>query len=379
MRIIIAPDKFKDACSATEVCTYLTKGLRKILPASVPILSLPLADGGEGTLDALAAITPLHFEYIQTQDALGRPISAKYARLQTGNCAVIEMAQASGIQQLAPHERSATLSSSFGTGLLLRDALDKGCKRIFLTVGGTATNDGGMGIAKALGIRFLDKNGQELEPIGQNLSRVENIDTSSLCFDPTTIQLEIATDVSNPLFGLNGAACVYAAQKGASIHQIAELDDGLQHFCTILTKEGYPSPAFLAGSGAGGGVAASLVPLLHATICSATDWLLGYYELESKIQKGDILITGEGKVDRQTWEGKLICALTRVATQSNMPVCIICGTLEDLDSIPKTFPLKYLSSIIHRPLSLQEALTQTPLLLEEQGIILGHLLTSQQS
>lgn len=358
---------------------YLTNGLRKILPASVPILSLPLADGGEGTLDALAAITPLRLENLPTQDALGRPISAQYARLQTDNCAVIEMAQASGLQQLAPHERSATLSSSFGTGLLLRDALEKGCKRIFLTVGGTATNDGGMGIAKALGIQFLDKNGKELEPIGQNLSLVENIDTSGLCYDPTTVQLEIATDVGNPLFGLNGAAYVYAAQKGAAIHQIAELDDGLQHFCSILTKEGYHSPAFLAGAGAGGGVAAALVPLLHATICSATDWLLDYYQLESKIQKGDILITGEGKVDRQTWEGKLICALTRVAAQSNTPVCIICGTLEDLDAIPKTFPLKYLSSIIHRPLTLQEALIQTPLLLEEQGIILGHLLTSQQS
>lgn len=376
MRILIAPDKFKDACSAAEVCTYLTNGLRKVLPISVPILSLPLADGGEGTLDALAAITPLHFEHVQTQDALGRPILAKYARLLNENCAVIEMAQASGLQQLAPQERSATLSSSFGTGILLRDAVEKGCKHILLTVGGTATNDGGMGIAQALGIRFLDKNGKELEPIGQNLSSVSSIDTSGLCYDPTAIRLEIATDVNNLLFGLNGAAFVYAAQKGASIHQIAELDDGLQHFCTILTQEGYESPEYLIGAGAGGGVAAALVPLLHATICSATDWLLQYYQLDQKMQKGDILITGEGKVDRQTWEGKLICALTRVATLSNTPVCVICGTLEDVESIPQSLRLQYLSSIIHRPITLQEALSETPQLLEEQGIILGYLLKS---
>lgn len=374
MRIILAPDKFKDSCSASDVCAHLTTGLRQVLSDSIPIIPIPLADGGEGTLDALASVAPLELEVVSVLDPLNRPITAQYARMISENTAVIEMAQASGIQKLFPFERSATLTSSIGTGLLIRDAIEKGVSSILLTVGGTATNDGGLGIAHALGVRFYDIEGNELPPIGLSLSKIHAIDSTGICFDPTQIRFEIATDVSNSLLGTNGAAKIYGPQKGASLLEINELELGMGHLCSVLSKHGYTPASDLPGSGAGGGVAATLVPLFHASIISATDWLFKLYNLPKKIRPSDVLITGEGKVDRQTWEGKLIHALTTLAAENEIPIYVICGTLEDLQSIPKNLPIKYLSSILHCPLSFQEALSKTDQLLIDQGIILGHII-----
>lgn len=373
MNILIAPDKFKDALSASEICRFLEKGILTTFPHAKCTL-LPLADGGEGTLDSLRTNLKGEFIEIETIDPLFRKIQASYLYLEKNQMAIIEMARASGIELIAFDERNCLKNNSLGTGRLIEDAIEKGAKEIILTVGGTATNDAGMGIASAMGFVFLDENGNEIPPIGENLIKVKKIDTSNISRKLSNIKFTIATDVTNPFYGENGAAYIFAGQKGANFEGIQQLDLGLRNFAKILEKQYQQNPQNLSGSGAGGGVAGGLAVLLNAQIISAASWILDINNTSELLSQSDILITGEGKVDSQTWGGKLISQLVARANRANVPVIIVCGNLQEVQTIAQQTGILYATSIIQSPMSLDDALKNTPQLVENQGVLLGKLL-----
>jgi glycerate 2-kinase len=373
MNVLIASDKFKDACSAEQVGQSLQTGIKKTYPEA-NITVLPLADGGEGTLEALATSLGATWIETETKDPLFRKINATYLYQESESRAIIEMSRASGFELLEAHERNCMFTSSLGTGLQIVDALNKGAKEIVLTVGGTATNDAALGIAFALGVQFLDMDGKMLCPTGENLVKIYSIDFSNSIFNKNTCKFKIATDVENPFYGPKGAAFVFAAQKGAGDKEIEHLDAGLKNICNIFEKQGLPSPALVKGSGAGGGVSGGLYALFEAEIFSAADWILELNSIDEILKNTDVLITGEGKVDSQTWDGKLISRLLHLAHKNQTKSVIMCGTLANIEQIPTDMGIVHVSSIIHKPMSLAQALADTKKLLIEHGMLLGHYL-----
>lgn len=255
MKIILAPDKFKGSLTGNEFCDVVTIGIKKTIPTA-EIIRLPLADGGDGTIEVLA--NPLQGELISVQvnDPLFRKIEASYLWIETKQTAFIEMAEASGMKLLQAAEQNCRKTTTFGTGEIILKAIEKGAKTIILGIGGSATNDCGIGMAKALGYNFLDKNNQEIIPIGENLSSIQQIDTSKVHPKLASIDFKIACDVTNPLHGLQGAAHVYGAQKGASQNDIELLDNGLIHIAKIFQKEFNIDAQNIEGSGAAGGMGA---------------------------------------------------------------------------------------------------------------------------
>jgi glycerate kinase len=374
MNILIAPDKFKDALSAFEICQCLKKGILQTFPNANCTL-LPLADGGEGTLESINAVLESNFITLKVLDPFLRTISASYLYIEEKQIAIIEMARASGIELVEPKSRNCLKTSSYGTGQLINHAFQRGAKQIILTVGGTATNDAGIGIASALGYKFLDENGRDLIPFGENLIKIKSIDSSKVSPDLLKVKFTIATDVTNPFHGYKGAAYVFARQKGADEQGIKILDTGLENFAEVLTNSFGINPQNLIGSGAGGGVAGGLTCILNAEIISAASWIIEINKIAEILTKTDILITGEGKIDSQTWDGKLISQLLKTAETSKVPVILICGTLQDIEFIAQQSGILYATSILKNPISLKEALLETAVSVENQGALLGLLLS----
>ncbi|TAE50484.1 MAG: glycerate kinase [Bacteroidetes bacterium] len=374
MNILIATDKFKDALPADAVCQALKEGILRSFP-SAQIETLPLADGGEGTLEVLHRVLGGTFVQVRVQDPLGRPVEASYLWWPESRSAVIEMARASGLELLAPGERNCLITSSYGTGELIAHALGQGLRHLTLTVGGTATNDGGMGMAAALGYRFLDAAGNELAPIGQNLGLVARIDSSARHPALAGLQAKVATDVSAPFYGPEGAAQVYAPQKGADAAGVALLDAGLEHFADCLHSAFSQQVQQIPGSGAGGGMGGGAVCFLNAGIRSAAGWVLELCAVPEKLAAADLLITGEGKSDAQSTQGKLISHLLTLAGDVGKPAILVCGTLSDTDALLQYPALRYAVSILDRPLSLTEAIAETQPLLVQQGRWLGRWLS----
>jgi glycerate 2-kinase len=373
MNVLIASDKFKDACNAAQVGAFLSKGIVRTFPQA-KINVIPLADGGEGTLDALSSSLNADWVTTPTVNPLFREIEATYLFQASEKRAIIEMSRASGFELLKAEERNCMYTSSQGTGIQILDAINKGAKEIVLTVGGTATNEAGMGVAHALGVRFYDKQKNELRPIGENLIKVDHIDFSNNLFPSQSCRLKIATDVENPFFGQKGAVYVFAKQKGANDQEIELLDAGLRNFNRVLEHQGFRSTSLIKGSGAGGGIAGGLFSLFNAEIFSAADWVLEVNEIEKVLENTDVLITGEGKVDSQTWDGKLLSRLLQMANKSKTKSIIICGTLENIEQIPQDLGIINVSSIIHKPISLEIALVNTLDMIEKHGMLIGHFL-----
>ncbi len=374
MNILIAPDKFKDAASATDIAQALASGIKQTFSKANCHL-LPLADGGEGTLDCLALALGAEWKYVDVEDPLFRPIRAGYLFHSNRKLAIIEMARASGIELIKREERNCLITTSIGTGQLIVDAIANGAKEIMLTIGGTATNDAGIGVAMALGFQFLDKNGQVLNPIGENLANICQIDDKNVLPNLKNITFTIATDVENLFHGERGAAFVFARQKGADEKGIRYLNEGLINFANILEIYSGKNPQKIKGSGAGGGVSGGLACLLHAKIISAAHWILSVNEVQKLLTESHILITGEGRVDAQTWDGKLISQLLLLAKEAHVPVVVICGTLQDTDVLASQENIIYAHSILNEPMSLSEALSNTISLVEKQGMLLGKFLT----
>ena len=273
MKILIATDKFKDSLTALEVCEGLKQGILHTFP-TVEIEILPLADGGEGTLETLQTVWGGQFISCEVKDPLSRKINANYLWIEEKQTAIIEMARASGIELLKQNERNCLITSTYGTGELINNALEKGAIEIILTVGGSATNDAGIGMASALGYEFLDKFDCILEPIGKNLSEIFTIISKNIHPKLLQTKFTVATDVSNPFYGNEGAAYVFSPQKGADNQAVESLDLGLQNVNQLIKKDFNIDLQTISGSGAGGGIGGGAVAFLKAEIKSAAQWIL---------------------------------------------------------------------------------------------------------
>jgi glycerate kinase len=327
MKIVIAPDSFKGSMSATEVCDIVEGSILKIMPTA-KIVKIPISDGGEGLVEALVRHQSGEIIKIKTKDPLFREITAIYGILN-GEVAVIEMSAASGLPLLADDERNPLKTSTYGTGEMIADAIRRGCHKIILGLGGSATNDGGLGVANALGVRFYDQNMELLAPVGENLSRVRTIDTSQVKPALQEVEIVIACDVDNVLCGVQGAAAIYGPQKGANSEMVIFLDQGLSMFGQLLEKKTARKLVKLKGIGAAGGMALPLVALFKSQLKSGLDIVLDEIGFEAAIDGADMIITGEGKTDAQSVMGKVISGVGKRGKNLNIPVVVISGALDD--------------------------------------------------
>ena len=319
------------------------------------VVSVPLADGGEGFAKALTLNSSGEFISRLVQDPLGRSITATYGLSADGRTAFIEMAAASGLAFLHDTERDPTVTSSYGTGQLIANAMDRGVSEVVLGIGGSATNDGGAGMAAALGFRFLDEHENEIFPSGGTLAKIQSIDASSAHPKLPATKITVACDVTNPLYGENGAAFIYGPQKGASRQQVELLDNGLRHLAQIATKTFGRDISQTPGAGAAGGVGAGALWFLNASLESGAAIVFEQTQLENQIRNADLVITGEGKMDRQTLSGKLVMGVADMSAQHNVPVAAVCGTLALSAEEIKDSNITFAVSVIDRPLSLEEA------------------------
>lgn len=326
MNILIAPDKFKGSLSAKEVCEAVAKGIRQI-NSRATIHTVPLADGGEGTCDLLTEWHEGKKVELNVHGPLFSPGLAHYGISKEGDVAFIEMAVASGLTLLDPGERNPLLTTTLGTGELIADALNRGVKKIILGIGGSATNDAGMGMASALGFEFRDADGKLLKPTGENLIHIHYMETRAVHPQLKNTQVVALCDVTNPLFGPDGAAFVYAAQKGADKQAVQLLDAGLRNFRNMAHKYLKTSVDF-PGAGAAGGLGAGASVFLHATIEKGITHMIQTTGLEEKVKNADFVITGEGKIDNQTFSGKVVSEVSRLAQKSGKPVIVVCGKCE---------------------------------------------------
>ena len=373
MKILIATDKFKDSLTAKQVCEGLQRGILRTFP-SAKIEILPLADGGEGTLETLQSVLGGEFIECEVNDPLSRKIKANYLWIKEKQTAIIEMARASGIELLKQNERNCLITSTYGTGELINNALEKGAKEIILTVGGSATNDAGIGMAAALGYKFFNKRSKILAPIGENLQEISLINIEKIHPKLSQTNFIVATDVSNPFYGKEGAAYEFSPQKGADNQAVKVLDLGLQNLNQLIKKDFNIDLQTVSGSGAGGGIGGGAFAFLKAEIKSAAQWILEINQIGNKLKNVDLLITGEGKIDSQTWKGKLISQLVLQAEMTETPVILVCGTLHDVESIIAKHGIIYASSILNEPMNLEKALKNALELVENHGALLGKLL-----
>jgi glycerate kinase len=326
MHLLIVADKYKDSLSAAEVASAMERGLRRACPDAY-IEAFPLADGGEGSLAAWLRLENALEETAEVMDPLMRPVQARYGLSRDGKTAFVEMAQASGLELLKLEDRKCRHTSTFGTGQLIAKAVDKGVRRIILSVGGSATVDGGTGMASALGFLFFDEKRQLLLPTGGSLLHIHSVKKGALHPHLGEVVFEVWTDVGNSLCGPEGAAYTFARQKGATEAQLPFLDEGLLHLSKILDQ-----PGDFPGAGAAGGLAYGAVAFLGARVLPGADQFLSYPRIREAFSRADVVFTGEGRLDGQTRFGKLIHAVCRRASERKTPVIALCGAVEATDS-----------------------------------------------
>lgn len=332
MKVLILCDSFKDCLSSLEVSSALENGILKAIPGT-EIIKLPIADGGEGTVQAFVAATGGEIIPFEVKDPLLRNVKSFYGMLPEGT-AVIEMAAASGIELLTQEERNPMLTSTYGVGQLILKTLDKGATTIILGLGGSATNDGGTGMAKALGFRFLDKNGVEINEGGGALSQLVTIDKSKVDPRLAKVNLIAACDVSNVLTGELGASAVYGPQKGATSAMVKQLDHNLKHLASIIEKDLGLAVSDFAGAGAAGGLGAGTIAFANGELKPGFQILKETLRLEEKIKKVDMVITGEGRMDDQTQNGKAPYSVMQLAKQYDKKVIAFAGSLgKNVDSL----------------------------------------------
>lgn len=333
-RIIVAPDSFKGSLTAAQVAEACRLGILDEFPAA-KVVCLPLADGGEGTVDALSASEGLMKVKCMVSDPLMRPVEAWYALSSDGKSAVMEMAAASGLTLLSESERDPLQTSTYGTGEMILDALRRGCRRFFIGIGGSATNDAGMGMLRALGYRFADASGNPLEGRGSDLSRVVRIDVSGA--DPRLREssFTVACDVDNPLFGPNGAAFVFAPQKGADEETVMQLDRGLRDFASVIMRDIGVDVSLMPGAGAAGGLGAAFCAFLGADLRKGIEMVLEAVGFDRAIGGASLIFTGEGSVDAQSLMGKVVSGVSSHAREAGVPVVVLGGRVADRVALAK--------------------------------------------
>lgn len=352
--VIIAPDKFKGSLTAGKVCRLVTQGIKQF-DKSTTVTQLPLADGGEGTLDILIAQLGLQTVRLTVNDPLFRPAEAYYGIAE--DTAYVEMALASGLALLTEGERNPLLTTSYGTGELVRDAIRRGVKRVYLFVGGSATNDAGIGMAQALGYRFLDAQSNYLPPTGQSLESVDTIDADQL-IDCSQVEMRIVTDVDNPLHGADGAAQVYAPQKGADADVVRQLDRGLVSIADRMAKLTGRDVQDMAGAGAAGGIGAGALSLLSAQLLPGVTTVIDLCQARDAFAKADLIISGEGKLDEQTLRGKVVKGVSNLCPPE-VPLGVICGTLALNEAELRQLGVWRAYAVKQNDMTLAEALAQT--------------------
>ncbi|MGJ7916587.1 glycerate kinase [Massilia sp. LXY-6] len=361
MKVVIAPDSFKESLSALQVAEAIEAGLREVFP-DADIVKLPVADGGEGTVQAMIDATGGRRVELEATGPLGEAAQAFYglATAPDGGAplAVIEMAAASGLEMVPPGRRNPLTATSRGTGELILHALDAGVRRFVLGVGGSATNDGGAGMLQALGVRLLDDAGMELGPGGAPLARLARIDVAGL--DPRVRDsvFDIACDVSNPLVGPNGASAIFGPQKGATPDMVAQLDACLAHYGQLIARDLGKDIAAMPGAGAGGGIAAAMVVFLGGRLRPGIEIIAEAVGLERAVRDADLVITGEGRIDGQSVSGKTPVGVARVAKRHGKPVIGIGGGLGVDAGAVHAHGIDAVFAAVCRPCTVEEALAQ---------------------
>lgn len=326
-KIVVASDSFKGSLTSLDVAQNVEKAIREVYPLC-DVLKVNVADGGEGTMEALQQTLGGVRVSLVVKDPLGREIEATYVILNDGITAVVEMSAASGLPLLKSDERNPLKTSTYGTGQLICDALDRGCRKILVGIGGSATNDAGMGMLQALGFRFLDAQGNQLQPVGENLQFVSSIDSTGRHPDLDKTEFVVACDVKAPLYGRNGAAYVFAPQKGADQKMVEMLDAGLRHFSEVSSAMAGYDCSQMQGTGAAGGLGYAFRQYLDARLERGIEMVLDAIGFDDIISGADLVITGEGRVDSQTLTGKTPFGVAQHAHRQRIPVVVIGGSVE---------------------------------------------------
>jgi glycerate kinase len=355
MKIVIAPNAFKGSISAVEAAGAMGRGARRVFP-NAEVREMPLADGGDGTMETLVTVTGGRIVRVPATDPLGRPVDSAIGVLGDGKTAVVEMAAASGLRLLRPEEYNPLETTTYGTGELIRAALDEGVQSILIGIGGSATTDGGTGMAVALGARFLDESGEPADGTGADLERIRRIDLDGL--DPRLRDVEIACacDVDNPLTGEKGAAAVYSPQKGATPQMVERLDAGLARFAAVIRKDLGIDVENVPGAGAAGGLGAGILAFLGGKLTPGTELVIQACGLDRILEGTDLVLTGEGRVDRSTQFGKVPAGVAKEAGRRGIPVLCFGGSVgEDISEL-HDLGLGAIFSICPGPMSLETAL-----------------------
>jgi glycerate kinase len=366
MKIVIAPDSFKDSLSAQGVAQAIASGLREVWP-DAELVECPMADGGEGTIEAVLAACDGRWMQNQVTGPLGHGVQAQWGWLAETRTAIIEMAMASGLQLLTLEQRDATVTTTYGTGELIAAALDAGAQRIILAIGGSATNDAGTGMLAALGARFLDSQDEPLPPGGLALAKVARIDVDHLDARLKDVQFEVAADVNNPLCGPHGASHIFGPQKGASPEQVLALDAALKHFAEhsaqVLGRDESEHP----GSGAAGGMGFAAKAYLSASFRPGVEVVADLTGLADALEGADLVITGEGRFDAQTLRGKTPFGVARIAQREQVPVIVLAGTLGDGYADLYEHGISAAFALTSGPMTLEQACRNAETLLHDRA------------
>jgi glycerate kinase len=328
MTIVLAPDSFKESMTAKEVCEAMEKGIKKANP-NIKCIKVPMADGGEGTMQSLVDATDGKVYKVKVQGPLGAEVEAEYGILGDGEVAVIEMASASGIHLVPKEKRNPMKTSTFGTGQLIKACLEHSIKKLLIGIGGSATNDGGAGMVQALGGKLLDSDGNELPLGGGELRKLAQIDLSNLDDRLKDVEVEVACDVNNPLVGEKGASYVFGPQKGATEEMVKVLDENLRHYGVKIKECLGIDIVEVPGAGAAGGLGAGLMAFLNGTLKNGLEMVVEYTKLEQKVKEADMVWTGEGSIDHQTIYGKTPYGVARVAKKYKLSVIALAGRIGD--------------------------------------------------
>ena len=357
--ILLAPDSFKESMTAKEACIAMERGIKKV-NSNITCIHVPMADGGEGTMQSLVDATGGRVYSKEVVGPLGNNVVAEYGILGNGEIGVIEMASASGIHLVDSEKRNPLITTTFGTGQLIKACLDKGVKKLLIGIGGSATNDGGAGFIQALGGRLLDENGDDLSYGGGALAKLHTIDLSNLDERLKYVSVEVACDVNNPLCGKEGASYVFGPQKGATREMIEILDQNLSHYAEVIKEQLGKDVISKAGAGAAGGLGAGLMAFLDVKLKSGIEMVIEYSNLEEKVRDADMVWTGEGSIDFQTQYGKTPLGVAMIAKKYNKPVIALAGRVGNDIDILYDKGIDAIFGIMRGVTSIEEALVKGP-------------------
>ena len=364
MKIILAPNALKGSCAASAAAAAMAAGVARVLPTA-ELVRLPVADGGDGLLDVVVHAMGARTRRYRVSGPRFQAVDADIVWLPERRVAVIEMALASGLALLSDAERDAEATTTLGTGELMRNALDLGARKLVVGIGGSATNDGGIGMASALGYRFLDRLGKAVPPVGGNLALIERIDSTRVDARLGTVEIEAVCDVDNPLTGPRGAARVYAPQKGAAPHQVARLDEGLSHLAELIRRDLGADPSDLPGAGAAGGLGAGLLAFCGARLRRGAALVLELLQFDRHLAGADLVLTAEGRIDAQTCFGKAPGVVAAHADRLGVPCIAIAGSISHGDDLAALHAagMDAVFSLCSGPMSLEQAQEQSETLL----------------